>query len=81
MSYAQMESKLGYELNASNYPDEIMKRFYSNLRLVPDSIYERIMDEFDVCTSGNSKAFGASFAAIPLALGDTKVCRPALSPS
>ncbi|KAL8910102.1 MAG: hypothetical protein Q9171_004594 [Xanthocarpia ochracea] len=34
-----MESKLGYKVDASNYPYESVKRFYLNLRLIPDGIH------------------------------------------
>ncbi len=42
-----MERKLGYSIDASNYPDDGVKRFYSDLRPVPTSVYERTKKEFE----------------------------------
>ncbi|CAO1598912.1 hypothetical protein XANCAGTX0491_002664 [Xanthoria calcicola] len=51
MSFVQMESKLGYKIDPSNYPTDATKRFYSSLRLVPQSIYERAVEDIDANTS------------------------------
>lgn len=78
MSFAQMESKLGYKIDTSNYPNDTTKRFYSSLRLVPESIYERTVEEIDAYRSNIPRAHSESMAAVP-AIGDVAVCRPALS--
>lgn len=45
---AEMERKLGYsDTNSSNYADKNTKRFYSDLTLVPASVYERTKKEFE----------------------------------
>ncbi|KAL8773443.1 MAG: hypothetical protein Q9209_001546 [Squamulea sp. 1 TL-2023] len=51
MSFDEIESRLGYKIDTINYPNEGVKRFYSSLRLVPDSIYQRAVEEFDTYTS------------------------------
>jgi hypothetical protein len=43
----EMERKLGYKIDSLNYPDDGVKRFYSDLRPVPDSVYERTKKEFE----------------------------------
>lgn len=78
MSFAQMESKLGYKIDNSNYPNDTTKRFYASLRLVPESIYERTVEEIDAYTSNTPGAPSGRMAAVP-AIGDVAVCRPALS--
>ncbi len=43
----EMESKLGYKIDSLTYSDESSKRFYSDLRPIPDSTYERTQKEFE----------------------------------
>ncbi|KAL9611963.1 MAG: hypothetical protein Q9167_003403 [Letrouitia subvulpina] len=43
----EMESKLGYKVDLRTYPDESLKRFYSDLRLVPYSTYEKTRREYE----------------------------------
>lgn len=43
----EMESKLGYKVDSLTYPDESSKRFYSNLRPIPNSTYGRTQEEFE----------------------------------
>ena len=45
----QMESKLGFKVDSLTYPDEISKRFYSDLRPIPRSIYGKTREEFEEC--------------------------------
>ena len=47
LTLLEMEAKLGYKLDSLNYPDEHLKRFYSDLRPVPRSIYQRTKEEFE----------------------------------
>jgi len=42
----KMQTKLGYKIDSINYFDDIAKRFYSNLRQVSSSIYEKTKREF-----------------------------------
>ena len=44
---AEMESKLGYKNDSETYPGESSKRFYSDLRPIPNSIYGKIRREFE----------------------------------
>jgi hypothetical protein len=46
LTLVEMERKLGYKIDSLNYPDEGVKRFYSDLRPVPSSVYERTRKEF-----------------------------------
>ncbi len=78
MSFVQIESKLGYKIDPSNYPDDTTQRFYSSLRPVPQSIYGRAVEEIDASTSKSPKIHGESLADVP-AIGDVSVCRPAVS--
>lgn len=48
LTIVEMESKLGYKVDSLTCPEENAKRFYSNLRLVPNSTYERTKEEFEV---------------------------------
>lgn len=48
LTIAEMESKLGYKVDSLTYPEENAKRFYSNLRPVSNSIYEKTKEEFEV---------------------------------
>ncbi|OAF55793.1 hypothetical protein VC83_07744 [Pseudogymnoascus destructans] len=47
LTLVEMERKLGYRIDSSNYPEESVKRFYSDLRPVPSSVYERTKAEFE----------------------------------
>jgi len=42
-----MERKLRYEIDSSSYADKNVKRFYSDLAPVPNSVYERTKKEFE----------------------------------
>lgn len=42
-----MESKLGYKVDSLTYPDESSKRFYSDLRPIPNSTYGKTREEFE----------------------------------
>ncbi len=42
-----METKLGYKISDSNYPDDCVQRFFCDLRPVLDSIYERTKKELE----------------------------------
>ena len=56
-SMAQTENRLRYEIGAPSYPDEGVKRFYSNIRPVLYSIWERVLEEYDFRTAGHSSAY------------------------
>ncbi|KAL8662086.1 MAG: hypothetical protein Q9168_008309 [Polycauliona sp. 1 TL-2023] len=60
-----MERKLGYKVDVSNYPNESVKRFYPTLRLVPGSIYEKALEEFDLYTPSSPREHGAGLANLP----------------
>lgn len=47
LTLEEIERKLGYQIGSLNYPDEGVKRFYSDLRPVPRSVYERSKKEFE----------------------------------
>ena len=47
LTLVEMESRLGYKVDSLTYPDESSKRFYSDLRPVPNSIYEKTKVEFE----------------------------------
>jgi hypothetical protein len=47
LTLMEMESKLGYKIDSLKYPDEGVKRFYSDLRPIPQSVYERTQREFE----------------------------------
>ncbi len=47
LTLEEMERTLGYKIDSSNYPDEGLKRFYSDLRPVPNSVYGRTEKEFE----------------------------------
>jgi hypothetical protein len=40
LTLMEMERKLGYNINSLNYPDEGVNCFYSDLRPVPQCIYD-----------------------------------------
>ena len=44
---AEMESKLGYKIDPETYPGESSKRFYSDLRPIPNSTYGKTRKEFE----------------------------------
>jgi len=48
LTLTAMESKLGYRVDSLAYPCDDIKRFYSNLRPVPNSAYEKLEEEFEV---------------------------------
>ena len=48
LTLVEMESKLGYKVDSFTYPDESVKRFYSSLRPVPDSTYEKTKEEYEL---------------------------------
>ncbi len=47
LTLVEMERKLGYSIDASNYPNDGEKRFYSDLRPVSTNVYERTKKEFE----------------------------------
>lgn len=47
LTLVEMESRLGYKVDSLTYPDESSKRFYSDLRPIPNSIYEKTKVEFE----------------------------------
>ncbi len=47
LTLLEMESKLGYKVNSLTYPDESSKRFYSDLRPIPNSTYEKTRKEYE----------------------------------
>ena len=61
LTLAEMESKLGYKVDSLNYPHESVKRFYSDLRLVPKSTFEKTREEFEVY---EKKTYRKSYNAI-----------------
>ena len=46
LTLVEMESKLGYKVDSFTHPDESVKRFYSSLRPVPNSTYEKTKEEY-----------------------------------
>ena len=47
LTLLEMETKLGYKVDTSTYPDEHLERFYSDLRPVYHSTYQRTREEFE----------------------------------
>ncbi len=47
LTLVEMESRLGYKVDSLTYPDESSKRFYSDLRPIPNSTYEKTKVEFE----------------------------------
>ena len=43
----EMESTLGFKVDSLTYPDESSKRFYSDLRPIPNSTYGKTREEFE----------------------------------
>jgi len=41
LALEEMEAELGYKIDLFNYPDESVRTFYSDLRLVQNNVYER----------------------------------------
>ena len=41
-----IKKKLEYKINPLTYPNEAIKRFYSNLRPIPNSAYKRTKKEY-----------------------------------
>ncbi len=62
LTLVEMEAKLGYRVDSLNYPHEHSKRFYSNLRPVPDSIYQRTREEFE---EFENRRYSKDYATIP----------------
>lgn len=48
LTIVKMESKLRYKVDSLTCFEENAKRFYFNLRPVPNSTYERTKEEFEV---------------------------------
>jgi predicted nucleotidyltransferase len=47
LTLLEMENELGYKVDTSIHPAETVKRFYSDLRPVPDGTYEKTEREFE----------------------------------
>lgn len=47
LTLVEMERELGYNVDSLTHPAEALRRFYSDLRPVADSAYERIKKEFE----------------------------------
>lgn len=47
LTLVEMERELGYDFHSLAQPVDTTRRFYSDLRPVADSAYERIKKEFD----------------------------------
>lgn len=47
LTLLEMERKLGYKVDSLTYPDERSKRFYSDLRQIPNSTYEQTRKEYE----------------------------------
>lgn len=43
----EIESQLGYHVDPTHYPNESVEFFYSDLRPVPESLYERSVEEYE----------------------------------
>lgn len=77
LTLAEMESKLGYKVDSWTYPDESAKRFYSNLRPVPNSTYEKTKEEFEVYENKTyRKGYNIVSDKILPELGSIQVSRP-----
>jgi hypothetical protein len=61
LTLAEMERELGYDFRSLTHPAEASKRFYSDLRPVADSAYERIKKEFEEYQSKNNFKYGDNF--------------------
>jgi len=44
---SEIETRLGYNIDSLNYPDDFATRFYSDLRPVPERIDERAERELE----------------------------------
>ncbi len=47
LTLAEMERELGYKADSLNQTTEAVKRFYSDLRPVPDCAYEKMKRELE----------------------------------
>ncbi len=61
LTLTEMESKMGYRVDSLTLLRDGVKRFYSNLRPVPNSNYERIKEEFEVY---EKKAYREGYSTI-----------------
>ncbi len=62
----EMERKLGYKVDDFNYGDERARRFYSDLRPVPNGLYERTKKEFEEHEIQSFRKEYKSFSEKPL---------------
>ncbi len=77
LTLAEMESKLGYKVNALTYPDESVKRFYADLTPVSSSIYEKTKKEFEVYEKKTyRKGYKTISETVLPELGVVRVSRP-----
>jgi hypothetical protein len=79
LTLVEMESKLGYKVDSLAYPDESVKRFYSDLEPMPSSVYEKTRKEFE---EYEKKTYGKRYDTISEKvlpeLGGVQVCTPRL---
>ena len=47
LTHVEIESKLGYKVDSPTYLEESSTRFYSDLRPIPSSTYEKSRVEFE----------------------------------
>ena len=72
----EMQSKLGFKVDSFTYPDESLMRFYSDLRLVPQDIYGKTREEYEVFeTEMYRKDEKIISKNVPPALDEVKVNR------
>ena len=62
LTLLEMEFQLGYKVDSLTYPNEHLKRFYSDLRQVPQSAYQRTREEFEEL---ERKRYRGEFAKAP----------------
>ena len=77
LTLVEMESKLGYKVDSLTYPDESVKRFYSDLRLVPNSNYEKTKEEIEMYEKKKyRKGYNTISEKVLPELGVVQVSRP-----
>ena len=58
----EIESELGYKVDSETYPDENLKRFYSDLRPIPNNPYGKARKEFEEYKERTSRKDGKTIS-------------------
>ena len=81
LTLVEMERELGYQINSLTHPTEAMRRFYSDLRPVPDCAYEKTKKELEERAKNKyRKDFERTSEKVLPDLDDTQVSMPQLWP-